>query len=212
LGRVTSFSVSIPKIPLAGVWLRAHHGDWLIEAQLQSPARGLGKPMKVHHGHLRFAMSAGAVAHMGNWAMDEGHLPARFTEEGRATDSGPFRAGLEWGGGRRPVKVHLWTADPDDAAVCVRVRAGGRARLVYEKKRLSVGFVDGKLEQVVGPPLFESVLSILGITDRVFNYTRKIAVGSRLKLGDRATGLTLKKAAIRGDVLEFELSRVKPRG
>jgi len=210
LGQLTSFSVSIPRVPLAGLWLRTHHGDWIVEAQFQSPARGLGKPMKVHHGHLRLAMSADAVAHLGNWAMDERHLPARFTEEGRATASGPFRAGLQWGGGRRPLKVHLWTADSDDAAICVRVRAGGRPRLVYERNKLSVGFVDGKLEEVVGPPLFESVLSILGITERVFNYTKKIAVRSRLKLGDRPTGLTLERAAIRGEVLEFELSRMKP--
>ena len=205
LGRLTSFGITIPRLPLAGLTLRTHDGHWLVDIQGDFEARGLGSPLKVRQGRIRLDVSAFAMARLGNWAMDEGHLPARYTEEGRATSSGAYRAGLVWAAQGRPVKVHLWTANPDDAAVCVRVMAGGQARLSYKKSALEVGFTDVQIEEAVGPPLFESALNVLGITERVFNYTKTIALDSRLKLGERETNYALDDAEIRGDVVTFEL-------
>ncbi len=212
LGRLTSFGISIPRLPLADLTLSTHNGHWLVDIQGDFEARGLSAPIKVHQGLIRLDVSAFALARMGNWAMDEGHLPARYTEEGRASSSGAYRAGLAWATKGRPVKVHLWSASPEDAAVCVRVMAGGQARLSYKKSALKVGFSDVQIEEAVGPPLFESALNVLGITERVFNYTKTIAVDSRLKLGEQETNFALEGAEIRGDVVTFELRPADRRG
>jgi len=205
LGRLTTFELEIPRLPLASLSLTTHNGAWIIDIQSTFSARGLAPPAKSQPNSIQLDVSAFALAHIGNWAMEEGHLPTRYTEDGRASQSGPFLVGFDWTATKRPAKVHVWTADPDDAGVCVRVLAGGLPRLSYRKNALQVGFSDVKIEDAAGPPLFQSALKLLGITERAFNYTKVIALDSRLQLGNIQTLFALEDAKIRGDIVTFEL-------
>ena len=113
---------------------------------------------------IRMAISAPVLARLGNWAMDKGKLPARFDRTGKAQNDGDFEAGLQWNKGERPLKVNLWTIKPVQSTICMAALVGAEPKVAFQKGQLSVGFEDGKIEEVIGPPLFSNVLDIMGIT------------------------------------------------
>lgn len=207
IGTLTSFALEFPRLPLAAIRLTTQRKQWIVDVQTTLSAPGLGPVTEDRGKRIRLDVSTFAMAQIGNWAMREGHIPSRYTPQGRASTQGAFTAGVAWTQADRPLKVHLWTAAPEQADVCVRVKAGGEARLAYANKKLAVHFTEGHLEEAVGPPLFESALDILGITDRVFDFTRVIAVDSKLKLGGAPVPLKVESAALTGNRISFELTR-----
>ena len=72
-------------------------------------------------------------------------------------------------------------------------------------KKLKVGFKNGKIEETLGPPFFKTALSVLGISERVFSFTKTIALQNKVRLGSRSVGVTIKTARFNADALRFDL-------
>lgn len=211
LGTVARFRVTMPDLPIQGLALTTANGGWRVDARLPFSARGLGAAPLAGAG-MKMAVSTEALAALGNWAMDRGKIPARYTREGKASTSGDFTAGFGWQSGARPLKVHLWTLEEQAAGICLHARAGASPIVALRNGKLEVGFEDGTIEEITGPPLISSALDLMGISTEAFEFTRSIATRSRIQLGRGAVDVALTGIELRGDALTLELATPKTPG
>ena len=137
--------------------------------------------------------------------MYSGKIPSRYDQKGRPAADGTFSAGLSWQGRKRPLKVNLWSQPSDNPFECLYVRAGAEPRLELKKKRLKIGFRQGKIESLVGPPLVNEVADILGISERAFSYSKGVAVKQKLAIGGQRLTATLDGVRLKSSVLSFDL-------
>ncbi|MEZ4436624.1 MAG: hypothetical protein R3F65_29845, partial [bacterium] len=158
LGTLARFQVSMPDLPLDAIALTSAGGAWMVDARLPFGARGLGAraPAASANG-LQMAISTEALTALGNWAMDRGTIPARYTREGKASASGDYTAGFGWRSGARPLKVHMWSAE-QQSGLCLHAQAGAEPLVSFRGGKLEVGFQNGTIEEVTGPPLISSAL------------------------------------------------------
>ncbi len=211
IGEITRFEIDLPSsVPIAGLGLHAGRGgDLRLDVRTTLPAAGLtaSNPKKRPSGErLRMRVSTDAVAALGNWAMGKGHLPARYDQKGKPQKEGPFTAGLDWKQDARPMKVNMWaTEGGGPAGVCMRVLAGASPKVSYTKGKLAVGFEGGKIEEV-DPPIVQFALDVMGVSERVFDYTKKFATSTELGLGGRRYGVGLHSAKLDARVLQLELN------
>lgn len=203
LGEVGRFSVKMPDVPLAGLALTTEGGQWIVDARLPVAAAGLRKTSK--GSGVQMAVSTQALAYLGNWAMGKGHIPARYSREGEAKDGGEFEAGFAWMSGERPLKVHMWTAEIPQTGICLHARAGADPRVALKKGKLEVGFDNGQLEEINGPPLLSSALDMMGISTEAFAFTRSIATSTRIELGKDEVQVEVEEIALDGDALKLNL-------
>lgn len=204
LGEVADFEVAMPDVPLAGLALTSEGGRWLVDARLPFGAAGL-RPARPGNG-LRMAVSTEALAQLGNWAMGEGRIPARYTQQGKPSKSGDYEAGFGWQSGQRPLKVHLWTADVAQSGICVHARAGAEPRIALRDGKLQVGFENGSIEELTGPPLLGSALDLMGISTEAFAFTKTIATRTRIKLGNEKISVSVSGIELKGDALTLDLA------
>ena len=210
MGEIARFEVDLPQsVPIAGLGLHAGRGgDLRLDVRTTLNAAGLpsGNPKRRPEAdRLRLRVSTDTVVALGNWAMGRGHIPARYNKDGKAQKDGPFTAGLDWQQGARPMKVNLWsTSGGGPAGVCMRVKAGASPQVTFREGKLSVGVEGGKIEEI-DPPLLELALDITGSSQRAFDYTKKFATGTELKLGKRRYGVHLRSARMDARTLELEL-------
>lgn len=206
LGTLARFEVQMPDLPLDAIALTTSGGAWMVDARLPFGARGLGARMPAAPGDaLQMAISTDALTALGNWAMDRGKIPGRYTRAGKADPNGDFTAGLGWQSGARPLKVHMWSAE-QQAGLCLHARAGASPLVSYREGKLDVGFEDGTIEEVTGPPLISSALDLMGISTEAFKFTRSIATRSTIKLGGSSVDLGLRAIELRGEALTLELT------
>ncbi len=225
LGELASLEFQLPDLPITALAVEAAPGGWRLEARSSLPARGLQVtgPVQVAPQRLRFLLSADALAALGNRAMARGDLPARYDSAGKADPQGDFVAGLGWQPGARPLQAHLWRAQaasptpqagakpkaglPNlDGGLCVYVRAAAIPEVALEGSALRVGFKDGQIEEVLGPPLLKEALDVLGVSRKVFEYGRTVALGTRLSFGAGPLQVGVTKASVDPQALVLELS------
>jgi hypothetical protein len=211
LGTVARFKVSLPDAPIEALALSTVDGRWRVDAQLSLNARGLAPTPSGGQG-MTMAISTEALANLGNWAVQRGHIPPRYTRDGKPSATGEFTPGFAWRSGPRPLKVHLWSADEHDASVCLHVRAGASPQVSLQKGKLAVRFEDGIIEEITGPPLITSALGLLGISTGAFEFTRSIASRSRIQLGSNTVDIAVTAAELNGDALTLELAVPKTPG
>lgn len=206
LGEVARFEFALPDVPLQGLALTSEQGQWVVDARLPFSAAGLpGKPAAAGES-MSMAISTHALAHLGNWAMSRGEIPARYTREGKATDGGEFEAGFGWQSGQRPLKVHMWTAEVPQTGICLHARAGADPKVAFQKGKLNVGFENGTIEELTGPPLISNALGLMGISTEAFAFTKTIATKTRLKFGSSKVGVEVTALELSGDSLRIDLS------
>lgn len=206
LGEGARFEFALPDVPLQSLALSSEAGQWIVEGRLPFSGAGLaGKSGKPGDG-MRMSISTQALAQLGNWAMSRGEIPARYTREGKATKNGEFEAGFGWQSGERPLKVHMWTAEVPQTGICLHARAGADPKIAFKQGKLDVGFDNGTIEEVLGPPLISNALGLMGISTEAFAFTRSIATKTRLEFGDSKVGVEVTGLELSGNTLQIELS------
>lgn len=204
LGEVARFSVAMPDVPLQALALTSETGQWVVDARLPFPVRGLGAPAKA--SGMQMAVSTEALAALGNWAMGKGHIPARYSSEGKAVDNGQFEAGFGWQSGARPLKVHMWTAEVPQTGICIHARAGADPSIALDKGKLKVGFENGTLEEITGPPLLSNAMDLMGISTEAFAFTKTIATNTKIRLGKSEVGVQVENISLDGSALRIGLA------
>ncbi len=205
LGEVATFEFALPDVPLQSLALTSEAGQWIVDARLPFSGAGLtGKSGK--SDGMRMSISTQALAQLGNWAMSRGEIPARYTREGKATQNGEFEAGFGWQSGERPLKVHMWTAEVPQTGICLHARAGADPRVSLAKGKLDVGFENGTIEEILGPPLISNALGLMGISTEAFAFTRTIATKTRLEFGNEKVGVEVTALELAGDTLRIDLA------
>lgn len=208
VGEFASLSFRMPDVPIdeVGIVTVGEVLGFEIRTTLQADGLAPLKNPKLASGHARLTVSTDTLAELGNWGMYNGKIPRRYSMKGKAQKDGAFSAGLRWSKTKRPMKVHLFSSPDESPFGCMYIRAGATPKLSLSKKKLKVGFKDGKLETIIGPPLVNEVTGILGISNRAFSFTKGIALKQSLKIGSKTLGVTLDKAKLTSDVLIFDLA------
>ena len=216
VGEIARLELDLPgQLPLAGLALRkGRGGDLRLDVRTTLAAEGLpahAPKSRPAEGQLRVRVSTDLVVALGNWAMARGHLPRRYDGGGAARDDWAFEAGLDWHrGAERPLKVNLWAVSDPAGGVCLRARAGATPSVAYRDGTLSVGFEDGRIEELDGPPLVEVALGVLGGGARALEHTEKFAAGLQLRLGSDRFAAVVQAASLNARALTFELALGRP--
>ncbi len=208
LGEIAKFQFRLPDVPIEEVAIITVDNTLAFEVRTNWHAHGLPplKRSKIKKGRMRLSLSADSLAELGNWGMYTGKIPNRYDMNGKAKVDGTFSAGLRWERSKkRPLKVHLWSTSEENLLGCMYIQAGARPRLSLNKQRLKVGFSNGKLETLVGPPLVNEVAGILGISDQAFGYSKKLALKQKLSVGDQKFSVNVREVALDESVLAFDL-------
>ena len=207
VGEIASLTFTLPDVPIDAIGIVTQGEVLAVEIRTSLNAHGL-PPLtskEPSDTQLRLSMSMDTLTELGNWAMESGKLPNRYDHKGRPKEDGTFTAGLSWQGQQRPLKVSLWSRASENPLSCMYVRAGADPRLEFKGKTLSVGFRDGKLEEIIGPPLISEAVDVLGISDRAFAFSKRIATRQELVVGNRNMTVGVESVRIEASVLTFDL-------
>ena len=206
MGEITRFSFKMPDVPIERISLASTPSNLRLGIRTTLSATGVRqKNPYLKKNEIRLAISSDALAKLGNWAMAKGKIPDRYTRGGKPADSGEFVAGLDWQKGRSPMKVNLWTANAETSAMCLFVQAGAVPVVSLKNKKVKVGFKDGRIEEVIGPPFIEEAMDIMGIGERAISYTKAIALKQNLRLGSKRLGIHITGAGITSDALRINM-------
>lgn len=210
LGELAHFEVQLPDVPLESVGLRNAPGGWSVQARTSLPGVGLATAPRMAGGadRVKMQISSAVLASLGNWGMANGRLPARYSREGKPDAGGDLLAGVGWQPGAAPLKAHFWSqgaADAGEQGICVYARAAAQPEIRLKDGRLDVSFTGGTVEEVMGPPLINEAARLLGMTERVFEFGRSMAVDTRIKLGKGEQAVELVGATLNGQALDIDL-------
>jgi len=209
MGELTRFKFHLPDVPIERITMLSTKNTWQLGIRTSLAARGLTpKETKLAANQLRFSLSSDVLAKLGNWAIAKGKIPASYNRRGKPDKKGDFVAGFGWESDRSPLKVKMWSKDTSgrlDASTCLFVQAGATPTVALRGKKMKVGFKNGRIEDVIGPPFIKQALDLMGISRRAFNFSKSIALNQRLRLGTKSFGLTLKEARFTNRALRFDM-------
>ena len=206
LGEITRFQFKLPDVPIERITMLSTPSAWQLGVRTSLAADGLEpKDVKLGADQVRFSISSDALAKLGNWAMAKGKLPNSYSRKGKPDKSGDFVAGLGWGRDRSPLKVKMWSKNTAGSATCLFVQAGAKPTVGLKGKKIKFGFKEGRIEDVIGPPFINQAMQLMGISKRVFSFSKSIALKQKLRVGSSKVGFTLEGAQFTGDALQFDL-------
>lgn len=148
-------------------------------------------------------ISGSTATEIANWAIEHGHLPARYTRSLEPNPDGEFRPRFDYVADdrARPVKIHVF----QERGGCSYFRVGLRLALQIVDDKLEVSTQDQIVEDAnagaaIGIALWLKQL-IQGSVDR----SRLAAAHTQLTVGGRTFTTRAVRAAVAGDELQFEL-------
>ncbi len=207
LGPLARVVVHLPPMPLRDVslgTLSAPVPALVIRARttlpIASPATEVApsSPRTVQVG-----MSGAAAVALGNWAMDQGKVPARYNRDMQPDKSGAFSPRLAWvADAPRPLKMHVFATEP----TCMHLLVGARVSLAKRGDRVEVAASDGTVEQVDGSwPVKTAVwLDRMGKAPMAFLVEQSAIVGVEVA-GDKVS-VRLEEARIEPSGFLFQLA------
>lgn len=206
--------VALPALPIHRLTLRSRAGWLEVGLLARLPAGDGAQPPPAAQAapsanQVRLRLSGAAVSALGNQAITDGHLPARYSEKGKADPQGPMAVALGWAPEARPLKVLVWQTE----GTCVQARLGGTPRLAVQTKggtrELEVRLTDGVVEDISGSLLVEAGAWLTGAWDRTLKFTQNVAAETRMEVAGRPLKLALADGAVspQGLVLTLEVSR-----
>ena len=206
MGEIVRFRFKVPDLPIERITLVSTKRDLVFGLRTTLPARGIVPSQRpARNRRIRFAMSTDALAKLGNWFIDEGKIPSQYDYKGKPKADGPLTAGFAWSQETKPMKVKVWNLQQASLPTCLYVQAGAKPWVELRDKKVSFGFKDGQIEDVIGPPLLSQALDLMGISRRVFNLTKSIALNQTLSFGSRKTKFRLAAARFDSNALMFDL-------
>lgn len=205
----TQIALDLPGLPIEGVDIRSRQGFLAIGMKTVMPVEGVlpraeGAPAD---DRVRLRLLGGAVAGLGNRAIESGDLPQRLNAKGKPSKGGEYRPGLSWEGGDRPAKIWLWREQDQ----CMRARIGATPRLSTgqneaKQREVRVKVDDGTIEDVEGSMLLSAGAWIQSFWTDAIQLSKAVAAQTGFEVGDRKLEVAVQRAQVIGDVVELELS------
>jgi hypothetical protein len=176
-----------------------------VALHLDLPVRaGLPKgpsPLPLSADRPQLRLSGSAVAELGNWAMEQGLIPARYDKKLRPKKRGGVRPMLDWiAADARPLKVHVFRS----ASPCTHLRLGARADVTLIRgarygappPRLRLRIGQRKVEQVEGSIWIKLGVFFDQLWSKNLTKTQERAAGLTLTRGGRRISLRLDAAKL----------------
>ncbi|MGK0360685.1 MAG: hypothetical protein ACI9U2_002998 [Bradymonadia bacterium] len=207
----TQIALDLPGLPVEGVLIRSRQGWLAVGMKTRLPVKGVLPRSKTAPDpkRLRLRLMGGAVAAMGNKAIESGELPRRLNAKGKPSKSGAYRPGLSWESGERPAKIWLW----QEEGSCMRARIGATPQLSAgqsktNQQELRVKVDDGTIEDVKGSMLLSVGAWVQSLWTDAIQVSKAVAAQTGFEVGARKVEVALQRAQVVGDVVELELSAV----
>lgn len=209
LGPLARLEVSLPELPIEALEVETvpagDSGFLRLAMQTALPvSRGVDHlPTSAPEGRAAgLVLSGQTVAALANWAMAQGQLPRRFDEAGRPDPEGVFEAGLRWGEGERPLKVHVWQLE----GRCLHAVLGAEPLLRTEDEQIVLELDEVRVEELEGPPLAGLARLFSGIWLRAMRRTQSTAGALEFVVGGQPMRGQVIDIARSGDLVALELS------
>jgi hypothetical protein len=208
LGEVTRLRLGLPALPIARAEVRSAStsgGDALeVDLVTDLPVRsGLAERRDDSGGAIQLRLSGSAVAEIGNWAIDSGHLPRRYTRNLQPRPDGDYRPVFDWVGARyrRPLVIHIF----QERGGCSSFEVGVRPEVSIARGTLLVALRDREIQSVRGPVALQVGAWLKSLVSRAADTSRRIAASTRLEAGGRRFDTRVTRAVLAGDEVVFDL-------
>lgn len=188
LESVATIRIAMPVFPVDAVELQATETDAgdLIDIQLFTALpvtdgtwAETSLPRRYPKGRFRVRMSGSAVAELANYGMALGHIPARYSLQGKPDKKGEYTPGFGWSLGKRPLKTTLWkTEEP-----CKEIRLGGTPSLAVVRRKLVADVTGVKVEEAKGPAGFQAGAWLQSLWTPGLQFSRSAATSIKFDLG-----------------------------
>ena len=209
MGVFTRVQLKVPDLPIERVVLKADQSRWSFGIFSAIPGPGIAPLIRRGSGEsIQVGFGADFLTRLANWSMENEKIPSHFGLDGRPDPEGPFTAGLRWSGGKRPLKLHLWSQRSEKHG-CVRARVGGRVLASLAAEQLDVQVEDARIEEVEGALGSVMPLEFMRMTGSSLDVSRRICTGTRLTLGGTDLPLIIRKVTVSDRIFLFELSVVE---
>lgn len=206
VGRIVSSKFSLGALPVQEIRLRpdGKNPQLVVEVDFSLPVTS-GLPEVGKHPLLKkdvlIRASGATIAALANRAMEDGDLPARYDEKGKPTPNGPFRAGLSWDSGKRPLRIHLFREEGQ----CVAVTLAGRPTLQLNKGRLTVGVEDATVAETTGEVALQTAIWFRSLWSKAISFSRSTAGATELTLAGKKRRFAVKQAGYDGGAFVFRV-------
>lgn len=207
----TQIALDLPGLPVEGVQIRSRQGWLAVGMKTLLPVKGVLPRTKMApaNDRMRLRLMGGAVAAMGNKAIESGELPQRLNAKGKPSKTGEYRPGLSWESGERPAKIWLWR----EQGTCMRARIGATPHLSAgqnksKQQEVRVKVDDGTIEDVEGSMLLSAGAWIQGLWSDAIQVSKSVAAQTGFEVGERKVEVAVQRAQVLGDVVELDLSAV----
>jgi hypothetical protein len=206
IGKIVETKFSLGSLPVKKLSVRpdGELPQLVLGIELALPVTsGLPKGLKNPKLKNEVLIRAGgaAVAALANRAMAKGDLPDRYDEKGRPKSDGPYRAGLSWGKGKRPLRVHLFREEGQ----CIAVVLAGRPTLKLRKGRLTVGVKDAAVVESTGEVALKAAIWFRSLWSKALSFSRSSAAETELTVAGRKRKFGVQKAEFVGGAFEFRV-------
>ena len=201
LGEVAAFEFGLPPLPIAAAKVRFNkkHARMLLDITFDLPvSAGVAAQGSWPAGYGKKAamrLSAEAAMSLVNWAMDQGKIPGRYDDKGRASKSGAFQPAMAWRSGERPLKLHLWRT----AGECIYLVSGGVPSVGVSKRKLVFEVNDGRIEESSGGLLVDAALWFRSLWAKAHTFGSSAAAQTTLKVAGTTLVLEIRKAKLAGN-------------
>ena len=210
LGEVTRLRLGLPALPIARVTVRSPDEALEVDLVTDLPVRR-GLTARAHSSdRIQLRLSGSAVAEIGNWAIEQGRLPRRYTRTLQPRPDGDYRPIFDWVGdrSRRPLVVHIF----QERGGCSYFAVGMRPEISIAGGSLVAVLRDREIESTRGSVALQLAVWLKSLVSSAADTTRRIAATTQLEAGGRRFDTRVTRAELAGDelVLDLEITAASP--
>jgi hypothetical protein len=213
LGEITRIELELPDLPLRRVEVQTQKRYLVLGVYTSLPVEKgvgdvLGRKKGMHENLVQLRIPGHAAAEFGNYAMELGEIPERWTLEGEASEDGPLFAALGWNDdGKKPLAVHLWSLEKD----CAHVELGATPTVAVSDRHIVLQTNDAKIEKVEGPLKVRAGIWFSGLGRRSFSFVEQTAANMEFEVGGQRLSARVHSAKLQGGELVLGLKLDKAR-
>ncbi|MBL93455.1 MAG: hypothetical protein CMH56_16765 [Myxococcales bacterium] len=170
-----SVQVKLPPLPFSGFNLAAIGNALSLQLTTQAGTQHPLAPLSAVNlasDEIKVRMSGGLLAALGNQAIQEGLIPARYNTQGQADPEGSFVPGLSWTPSERPFQLMLWS----EGDVCARVHLSALPQVAIVDSNAVVSIENDNIEEVWGPWWFEAGMHAFEVWQKTAEQSTDLAL------------------------------------